>query len=189
MPGFRETLEEHPYIVAGSVFVVGVILIWYFLRGSGSAAAPDNSSFYAAQAAAVQSGNALQAAQIAGQVTVSGFQAAVNREALDTSAAISLAQIAANQASHEADVASTTTLGTANIAATFGARQLQTTDLSNNLAAQVATHAIDAEQHSTEYGATQQTEQQRILSAAMVTNHAADIGLVRDYMPVVEGLE
>ncbi len=54
--------EEHPFAVAGGVFVIGLILIYYFFSGSSSSASTtDPTGYYAAQSAAIQSGNSLAA--------------------------------------------------------------------------------------------------------------------------------
>lgn len=172
--GVIATVEEHPYITAGVVFIVGVVIIYYYFSPS-SGGAVDNSGYYGAQAAAITSGNALQAAQIQGQVSVAGFQADVNREALDTAAAIAIASTTAH-----------TTELQATLAEQLGQRTAVSTDLQNTLLSQIAIHTSDNAVTTLDYGAAQQTEQQRILAATLVTNHAADIGLAeansaRDY--------
>ena len=60
--------EKHPYMLAGGVFLIGAVLIYYFYSGGSSSsttsAAAANQN---AQAAAIASGNALQAAQLQDQ--------------------------------------------------------------------------------------------------------------------------
>lgn len=99
-------IKQHPYATAGIVFVVGIIL-WLLLRkGSGGAAASPFDSFYAAQAASTQSGNALVAAQNANTAAVQQAQiqadaattvAGYQRDVLNaqTSGAVQVANISA----------------------------------------------------------------------------------------------
>lgn len=58
-------VSEHPWGTAAIVFVVGLLFIWLFMRRGGSTTSVDNlSPYYGAQAAAVDAGAAVYAAQI-----------------------------------------------------------------------------------------------------------------------------
>lgn len=110
--------SEHPWGLAGIIFVIGVILIWLFWpRSNGATAttADPNASYYNAQAAAVQAGGQVYAAQIAANAQtdqakteadlaakIAGFQSDVANNQINAQRDLGLAQI--TEQGHEADV-------------------------------------------------------------------------------------
>lgn len=117
MEKIKELFHKHPYYFVGGVFLV-VVLLWLWLR-SGSKAAPaagvDNSGYYAAAAAAVNSGNQLQQAQAgyAAQVNQSTIAADEAKAIAETTAKVQQAGIAA--AADVAKVVSNNNLATAGL--------------------------------------------------------------------------
>ncbi len=158
-------LSRHPYLIAGGVFLVGAIVVYYIFSPS---AAPDTgaSAFYGAQGAAIQSANQLAAVQAGGQVAVAGFQADVEKNAANASAAIALAQIAANSSDMSAQLGARTQ-----------DRGFATADLSNTLAAQVAGEQIASDTKIADINANQQIQLGTIMANELVTAHSLDTGV------------
>ena len=109
MSEFLAKVKEHPYLSAGAVFVIGVVVIIYLRRGS--TATPVNnsaSSFYNAQAAAVSSANQLAAYQTQYQAATNsvnqGAQVALQNGADQVQVAQLAAQTAQDQTAASADV-------------------------------------------------------------------------------------
>lgn len=95
----KEWAERHPYLL-GSL-ILGVILIWFWLRSRSQASSSTAATAYtgpseALQAAELQAGVANQQAALAAQTQVAGYNAAVNSQQLQSAAAIQEASLASN---------------------------------------------------------------------------------------------
>lgn len=108
MSGIGEFVEDHPYGVAAGVFVVGVVIIYYYFGSSGSTSTANTSGYYAAQAASINSGNSLMAAQLGAQTESNKFAAELSAIQSNDSASVAINQITGNVASHATDVKGTT---------------------------------------------------------------------------------
>lgn len=82
-------IEEHPYLTGS--FVLGVILLYFVLRGGSSSSAGSSTSTTATGASP-----ALQAAQLQAGVQMQGIQAAAQDSANKVAGAVAVSQIQAN---------------------------------------------------------------------------------------------
>lgn len=137
-------IKEHPYMTAGGVFVVGLILVFALSGSSGEPiyAAADNSSSVAA-------GTALQMATLEAQTAtnISGQQAAVQTAAI--AAQIELAKL--QRATDSENVTASREVALAGLAA-----QKDTQVLIASLSAQTAQQQINANVNMTQILATSQ---------------------------------
>lgn len=122
-----EWIKEHPYLSGGLAFVVVVLFVVLRNRSNSSSATPlvyQNGPSDAISALSIQSGAAVQAAQLQMQGQIAGYNAAVNETQLTTAAQTTQTQIAggvqlqqilsaADVQNHSTDAA--LTLGLANL--------------------------------------------------------------------------
>jgi hypothetical protein len=138
----KQWVSEHPYLAAG-IAVAVVIFVWlFFIRGSSSSSTTasttdPNSDYYDAEASAIQSGDALQAAQLASNAQAAQTAAQVSANATNDATQIGLAQIAAGAQSYQ--VQQQAAVDSLNINA-----NATTTQQANTLSAQVQNNTIAA---------------------------------------------
>lgn len=129
-----EEIKKHPYVTGGAVLAV-ILFFVIFGSGGGSGGGAVATS---GSGSDVESGNQLQAAQLAASTQIAGQQTAFQALQEQIGGAISLATIQA----HTADNANTLAAAIASqqINAEYGSRDLTTT-----LSAQTAQKQIDAQ--------------------------------------------
>lgn len=80
MEKIKELVEKHPYAIAGGVFVIGLLLIWW-LKGSGSSSdSSDTAAYYGASSQVAQANAALAAAQLSAQGQLGAAQIQSNSQ-------------------------------------------------------------------------------------------------------------
>lgn len=128
----KEFAKEHPYALGVIVFVVGAILVYLIFHKSSSSGATNsadpNSSYYAADAAAIQSGNQLYEDQMQLQAYSAAQGDALSAQTEQYASQEQIAQLGANV---------DTTQITAN---------QESTDLANTLSASVESQQLTAQQ-------------------------------------------
>lgn len=102
-----EWLKAHPYATAGIVFGVGLLILIVFVGGSSPQASTDNgaAALAAAQAQEAASGNQLQQLQAELQASQNQTAAGVSANGTNDASAITIAQIAAQQATNQSQIA------------------------------------------------------------------------------------
>lgn len=166
MESIGELWRKHPYAVAGGIFVLGAILIYYFLRG-GSAGASDQSAYYGAQAAVAVSGNQLAGLQTSLQAHATDVAAQLAAFQTDKAAQVAVEQSKIAATVHVADTTSRHDLDIAGI-------QADTIKYSNNLTAQIAGEDLAGKLALGEYSLTAALENARIQTNAATISHQID---------------
>lgn len=146
MDSVRELWHRHPYWIAGGIFVLGVIVIFYFFRGRGGSGSADLSGYYGAQAAAINSGNQLAYGQLQAQVASQAITADVSKNAANDQASVTMTQITADAATAQTHIAGDVAKVTAGLQADTTQKEnvlkFGSLDLSNTLAAKVASDTV-----------------------------------------------
>lgn len=151
MKALWEKIKQHPFMVAGGIFVVGIIFILIRAsRGGSSTTAVDTSGLTQSDVAA---GVALQSAQLQSQTQIQQATIAADAQAQHDAMTLSIAQLQANSVDNNNIIAGNVSL--AQIQA-----QQETTDTANSLNAKVAMQTLS----------TQQAEQQNQLTALTQIN-------------------
>lgn len=186
MDKIKRFWHEHPYMIAALVFLIGAILLWYFLRGRSGSTSVDNSGYYAAQGAAIASSNQLAEAQISAQVASQQIQGAIATNASNNQTLITKSQIEADSTKAITQIAADEAVKTATISGTvattlagYGADTQQKQDmlafgslnLSNSLAAKVAEYT--AQENSYNNAVTQLADAGKTLWGSAITGIAS----------------
>lgn len=162
-------MKEHPYVTAGIVFAVGVLVVLMFLPKSQAAAPPDNVSaaLAAGQAAAIESGNQLQGMQLQAQTAAQAIDAGVKTDAADGANAVALAQISSAANTSAATIS-------AGMAKDTNATQLAIAGVAAGAAVQQSSIAAQANYYTTSAAVTQNMYDTLAASNVATTNSAFD---------------